>query len=158
METFILVVGFIGAWLLFAGPVYQAALELQEQDIEMDRIRAAGANVSRPVHVSVWWWLLPPAKFYLERRRSRDYRHRYMAILSPEDVEALINFMNKATAWVLVGVGGLCIAIKETYELVEHLNWQNTVFAALLVLMFSLSILNTVARVARTRQIIATKK
>ncbi|MGH7241467.1 MAG: hypothetical protein ACREGB_04175, partial [Candidatus Saccharimonadales bacterium] len=60
METFVLWLGFIGAWLLFAGPIYQAALELQDEDIEMDRIRAAGRKVEKPADVSVWWWLLPP--------------------------------------------------------------------------------------------------
>jgi hypothetical protein len=46
--------GFFGAWLLVAGPVYQAALELQEQDIERERLQEATAQVPAPDPVSAW--------------------------------------------------------------------------------------------------------
>ena len=36
MHELILWSGFFGAWLLVAGPLYQAALELSEEDISRD--------------------------------------------------------------------------------------------------------------------------
>ena len=43
--------GFLGAWLLFAGPVYQAALELREQDAAHD-VHATFAGFAQPPPVS----------------------------------------------------------------------------------------------------------
>jgi hypothetical protein len=53
VETLIAWCGFLGAWLLFAGPIFQAALELQEESREADRIEAekdelAGGGSGRP--------------------------------------------------------------------------------------------------------------
>jgi hypothetical protein len=146
--------GFIGAWLLFAGPIYQAALELQDQDIETERIQATGKQIDVPRHVSAWWWLFPPLKFYLERRRSKEYRKAYVKALLDEDVEALMAFFNKATAWIFVGIGGFLIACKETYELVAHYDWSNWIILALIVVFAAASIINTVFRVHRTKRII----
>jgi hypothetical protein len=55
METFTLWLGFVGSWLLFAGPIYQAALELQDEDIEIDRIHAAGSKIPKPTKTSFWY-------------------------------------------------------------------------------------------------------
>ena len=154
METFILWAGFAGAWLLFAGPIYQAALELKEEDIEIDRIKAAGASIPKPKTVSVWWWLLPPMKMLLEQRRSRKYRRVYIESLLPEDIESLISFMNKATAWLLVATGGLCIALKETYELSEHAHWNDYIFWPLVIILVLLSVLHVIARLSRSKNII----
>lgn len=157
METLILWLGFLGSWLLFAGPIYQAALELQEQDIESDRIRATGAMLEQPAKVSPWWWLIPPVKLILERRRSNKYKRIYIDALLPEDAEALISFLNKATAWLLVAIGGLCIAIKETYELAEGSHWDHWVFWLLVFVLPLLSILHTISRIIRAKSIIKSK-
>ena len=45
MHELILWSGFFGAWLLVAGPLYQAALELSEEDISRDDM----AGVERPL-------------------------------------------------------------------------------------------------------------
>lgn len=154
METLILWLGFIGAWLLFAGPIYQAALELQDEDIEIDRIRAAGAHVEPMTDTSIWWWLLPPVKVYLEQKRRKAYQIRYIKALTPEDVEAVISLSNKATAWLFVAVGGLCIAVKETYELAQHAEWNDVVLVALIVVMFLASIMHLITRLRRTKRIV----
>lgn len=154
MELFIAWVGFVGAWLLFAGPIYQAALELQEQDIEMDRIKASGAKVQKPKGVSAWWWLLPPVKIILENRQSREYRHRYIKALTPEDVESLIAFMSKATGWLLVACGGLFIAMKETYELAELEHWNHELFWAIIIVLLLISFLHVILRIKRAKRIL----
>lgn len=154
MELFIAWIGFAGAWLLFAGPIYQAALELKEQDIEFERIRLSAAHVPKPTPVSPWWWLLPPVKLSLEKRRSRHYRQQYIKALSAEDAESLVSFMSKATAWLLVAAGGLCIAVKETYELAEHEHWAHSWFWLVVVVMLLVSIANVITRLVRSKQII----
>jgi len=158
METLIAWLGFLGSWLLFAGPIYQAAIELQEQDIEVDRIRSVGDSVPKPAEISAWWWLLPPVKFWLEHRRSERIRRLYFEALESADVEALLSFMNKALGWLLVGLGGLCIALKETYELVEHQQWNNLTFWLLALCLGLASILHTIVRVKRTIALVRDSK
>jgi len=51
--------GFAGAWLLVAGPIYQAAIELEAEEIERDAIRDAAQAVPGPPPNSRWWWLIP---------------------------------------------------------------------------------------------------
>lgn len=145
---------FVGAWLLFAGAIYQAALELQEQDIETERIRATGRKIDLPHHVSAWWWLVPPVKLVLERRRSKEYRKAHIKALLDEDVEALTAFFNKATAWVYVATGGFLIAVNETYGVVQEYGWNDVFFWIIIVTLGLISILNTVLRISRTKKII----
>ncbi len=154
MEAFILWAGFVGAWLLFAGPIYQAALELKDEDIKIDRIKATGDNIPKQQPVSVWWWLLPPVKIVLEQKRSRAYRNTYVKSLLREDVESLVSFMDKAMAWLLVAVGGLCIALKETYELSEHSHWNHYAFWPVVATLGLLSILHVIARLKRSKHMI----
>jgi len=153
METFFEWLAFIGAWLLFAGPIYQAALKLQDEDIEFDRIRAAGSKIERPPKVSSWWWILPPIKFYKELKRGNINRQSIIKALPSEDVEAIISFNSKATAWLMVAVGGLCVACQESYTLTQHNKWNNIVLLLLIVGMFGLSILNLVSRLNRAKEI-----
>jgi hypothetical protein len=154
MELFADICGFLGAWLLVAGPIYQASLELREQDLETERIQEAGAKVMQPKKVSVWWWLLPPLKIFLEHRRSNRYRREYIKVLHSEDVEALINFINKATGWLLVAGGASLIAVKETFELTDHLDSPHYLFWVVVPLMMFISIMYTIARTVRTKRII----
>lgn len=147
MALLILWCGFIGAWLLVAGPILQAALELREQDIARERIHAVRETIITPRHVSAWWWLLPPVKFFLEQRQSRRYEMEYIHALEPEDLEALVNFINKARGWLLVASGAFLIALKETYELGEAMHWPSWVIWLLGGALLVASLLNTVRQV-----------
>jgi hypothetical protein len=153
MELFMYWLSFIGSWLLFAGPIYQAALELQDEDIEIDRIRAVGSQIEKPVNTSVWWWFLPPVKMYLERKRKHEYQIRYLKALSAEDVESLVSYRTKATAWLFVAVGGLCIACDQTYTLAEYENWSDLVLVILIIIMLLASIFNLITRIKRARKL-----
>lgn len=120
MNEVILWFGFVGAWFLVAGPVHQAAVELHDQQIDRDRLADVGRGVPKPAAVSAWWWLIPPVKYVLERRSSKAYRAEVFDALAPEDRADFVDYMNKATGWLFVGFGGICIAAKETWELLEH--------------------------------------
>lgn len=132
--------GFLGAWLLVAGPVYQAVLELRAEELEVDRVRAMVDEVDEPAPISPWWWLLPPVRLVLQRRRRERHQQTVVDHMSDDDYEALLSFMNKAVGWMLVGLGGFLIATKETYELVEALAWPTWLMAVLVVVMLGLSL------------------
>lgn len=84
--------GFLGAWLLVAGPLYQGALELREEDVDREGMEASIAQIPRPEPPSPWWWLLPPA-MYLIRRRSRNaFREAALAQLTPAQREQRASF------------------------------------------------------------------
>ena len=151
MDLLILWFGFAGAWLLFAGPFYQAAIELREQDIEREHINEVQGTLKTAPPVSGWWWLLPPVKFYLEFKQAREYRQLLISKLSPEVVEQLIAFISKATGWLMVGLGGFFIALRETYALLAEGYSQEglSLFLAVAVGMTYISIAYTVVSVRR---------
>jgi len=155
MHELILWCGFLGAWLLVAGPIYQAVLELRDEDVERDRIAEVAHTVGRPTPISPWWWLLPPAAYFINKARSDRYRREVMARLSDEDFAAFLSFTNKAAGWLMVGAGGSLIAAKETWELVEGLEWATWVFWLLVVVMLLISAGHAAARSARERDLIA---
>jgi len=155
MELFSLIAGFIGAWLLFAGPIYQASLELKEENFEIDRTKFD--NFKKPKRVSVWWWFIPPVKIILERRRNEQVRNDFFASLTPDETEKMISFVNKATAWQFVAIGGFTIALKETYELIHYLDWHIAIYWIVVFILGIASISNVVIRSRRSAQIIGSK-
>ena len=155
MHGLILWGGFLGGWLLFAGPVYQAAVELSEQDLEREALDVAVRSVDPPRHTSPWWWLLPPVAYVLRRRESDAFRQRVLASLPRQHLEAFVRFSSKATGWGFVAMGALLIACKETYELVEYNEWPGWVIWLAIVAMALLSGLNTAVRMRRARQMLS---
>ena len=158
MDDLIAWCAFVGAWLLFVGPLYQAVLELDEQDLERDRIAATKAAVDRPVSVSKWWWLVPPVHYVLWRRKSRAYRREVMRTIDPADMQDLIHYMSKAIGWLLVGFGGLLLAVSETWQLRERYDWPIAVFWALAAVMVLASASYASAGRGRAHQMRAAKQ
>ena len=150
MELLTSLFGFLGSWLLVAGPIYQAALELRDENIEQEHFRAVQATLPPVVRVSAWWWLLPPVKMMLEHKFNDAYRQKFLESLPYEDVEALLSFINKATAWLIVGAGGLLVALRETYVVTEeaHLEWPY--FLAVSAICFFLCVSFTAVSVGRS--------
>lgn len=145
------IVGFLGAWLLVAGPLYQAALELRDENLEQDHFDKAREQVNNVPHVSVWWWLIPPVKVYLERRRDARFRREFMNHLSDTDLEAMVSFMSKATGWAVVSLGGFLLAVNETYELTKVFDAPIHLFWILLVVGLFASIFYVISRVRRSQ-------
>jgi len=153
MELFVDIASFCGAWLLVAGPIFQSFLELRDQDIRFDRIREVRKNMPPQPHVSNWWWLLPPIHFYLSHKYGDDYKAKYLDALDDDDVEALIDFRSKSLGWMMVAGGGLLIATKETYELLEHVAHPAWVFWVAIVVMSYVSVSFTIISARRRDQI-----
>jgi hypothetical protein len=96
----------IGAWLLVAGPMYQAVIELRSLVINRERFEQLG----RPKQVSRWLWILPPLRMMLQRREHYRYFEKLHANVPLEDIDQLIRFIQKAEGWWLVTLGGFLIA------------------------------------------------
>ena len=154
MEELILWAGFIGGWLLFAGPIYQASVELGEQQIERDAIGAKFRTVEQTRRSSPWWWLLPPVGYVLQRRQSDEHHKRAFEALSPQHREQFVRYSQKATGWAYVAGGALFIATKETWELFEHHEWPWWLFCTVVVVMAALAGLNTAVRGQRAHQLL----
>ncbi len=136
MHALILWFGFVGAWSLVAGPVHQAAVELHDEELDRDRMAAAGRGVAKPPAISPWWWLVPPVKYVRERRRNKAFREAVFQAMTPEDRAEFVDYMNKATGWLLVALGGVCIAAKETWELLEHYEQHVWLWLLIMIVLF----------------------
>ena len=133
MHELILWAGFLGAWLLVAGPVYQASLELAEEEFEQESYHETMSSVGRPARVSPWWWLVPPVHLYLSNRTKDAWWREFLTAMDDEQYGQFQRYRNKASGWIIVGAGGLLIAAKETWELVEGNEWPTWLFWVLLV-------------------------
>lgn len=153
METLIAVCGFAGSWLLVAGPLYQAALELHEEKIENSHFFKSRKELPPQPHVSNWWWLLPPIKILLERRQTKLYREAFLHSLPNDQVDFMINFINKATAWTYVSGGGFLLACKETYEMLHVLEWHELLFWPIIIVLGLACLFNTAARISHSERL-----
>jgi hypothetical protein len=133
-----------------AGPVYQAAIELQEEEVDREALLATKDSVPRPKPLSGWWWLLPPVAFVKQQRLSNDYRQAVMHAVPDEVMKQFVQFSDKAMGWLLVAAGAFLISVKETWELRELQEWPVAVFWVLLVVMLLLSLGYTVYRMHRS--------
>jgi hypothetical protein len=135
MEYLIAIVGFVGGWFLVAGPIWQAALELRDEEIDQEGIEALRADLPKPSTVSNWWWLLPPIAIYLRQRAQREQRKAFNESLTPEQLKQTVSFLNKANGWIVVAVGAFLIAVKETWEGIETFHLPVWLFWVLVVVL-----------------------
>ena len=68
--------GFVGSWVLVAGPIYQGAVELSEMNVDMSAIRSQAKTIPPPERVSPWWWLLPPVAYVMTSRKQSAWRRQ----------------------------------------------------------------------------------
>ncbi|WP_433202754.1 hypothetical protein ACQP1G_12835 [Nocardia sp. CA-107356] len=143
--------GFVGAWLLVAGPVYQGVVELGELGFDASAIRAQEEAIPRR-RVSPWWWLLPPVAYVLTRRTQKAWQQQMMASLTPPQRAELVTYFGKAAGWFVVGGGASLIGIKEAIELVHALDWPGLITIPLVVLAAAIALAFTVFRVRLTER------
>ncbi|MYR07736.1 hypothetical protein GTV32_16145 [Gordonia sp. SID5947] len=150
MELFAAWCGYLGAWLLVAGPMYQGARELSEEQLDRAAIRTQSLAVPHSERVSAWWWLLPPVAYILIHRAQDAWRAQVMASLTIEQREQFVSYSNKATGWFIVGGGAALIGIKEAFELVEVYEWPGWITIVLCGVAIALSIGYTTGRMHLT--------
>jgi hypothetical protein len=112
-------------------------------------IEAVVAELTPPSQPSAWWWLLPPVMFALQHRRTVDYRKQALGRMTDQQRAQYNGFMRKATGWFVVATGATLLAVKETWELAEHLEWPLWVFLVVVAAMVLLSLTVTSLAVAR---------
>ena len=149
---------FLGAWLLVAGPVFQAAVELDDLSFKREEVLAARAAIDEPQGPSPWWWLVPPAGYVLQRRHDRQVRRAVMAALDRDQVERFVDFTDKATGWMFVACGAFLLAAAETWALREDYEWPVAVFWVLVPVLAVLCALYTATRMNRSRGVLAAKE
>lgn len=145
--------GFVSGWLLFAGPIFQAAYELAESEVDREGFRMLADEVPRPDPVSPWWWLLPPIAYIKSRQRSHGHREAWIKAMSREQRHQAVVFQQVAHGWLIVATGAYFFAIKETWELGHHHHWKGWVIVAAVVGMTILSLTHTSGRMARAAKL-----
>jgi hypothetical protein len=154
MEYFIHWAGFIGAWLLVAGPLVQAAIELRDEGLDEEAFHSVSNEVPEPDPISNWWWLLPPVAYVKNRRRSQAHREAWMRAMTPDQRAKAVGFSNKATGWFYVAGGAFLIFMKEAWELNELYHLPTFVYWIVVVVLAIVALANTVSRLQRSDQII----
>ena len=140
--------GFLGAWLLVAGPLYQGALALREEEVDREGIEATTASIRRPEPPSPWWWLFPPVMYLIRRRRNNAFRMAAMAQLTQAQRDQFTSFINKATGWFTVALGAALLAAEQTWHVIGSHHWPVWLFWLLMIVMLGVSVLNTAARMS----------
>lgn len=143
--------GFIGAWVLMAGPLYQGAVELTEEKMDLSAFRSLVQTVPPPERISAWWWLLPPVAYLMTERRQRAWQQQVMAALTDQQRVQFVSYSNKATGWFVVGAGAFLIGLKETAELVEVMDWPSLAMLPLVILAVLVALGFTVRRLHLTQ-------
>jgi hypothetical protein len=144
--------GFLGAWLLVAGPLDQAVREIEEVGFEHERFEEVKARIDPPPRPSKWWLLLPPVWWLLERKRDSIYRHQVGEAMEDEDLLAFLTVKDILNAWLYVAGGASLIAVKETWELHESYHWPEWTFWLGVVGMLVFCVTITVGRTLRRRR------
>ena len=146
--------GFVGAWLLVAGPLLQGAIELREEEIDREGFEALRGKVDYPAPISRWWWLLPPVAHVKNRRRNDAFHRQAMAVMTPEQRAQFVGFSNKATGWFTVAGGAFLIFLKEAWELAELYEVALGIYIVVVLLLAGAAVANTIVRLKRSDEII----
>lgn len=120
----------------------------------MDReaIRSQAETISRPGHVSPWWWLLPPVAYVQASRIQNAWQQQVMASLTSEQRVQFLTYSNKATGWFIVGGGAALIGIQQAVELVGTLHWPVLVAIPLVAAAAAAAMAYTVRRMHLTQR------
>lgn len=144
------VLAFVGSWLLVAGPLYQGAVELQQEGVDEDGIADVIGQVQPSPAPSEWWWLLPPVMFVKRRQRSAKFWREVLQIVSPEQARQIRATRPRVIGWFVVSLGALFLAVGETVRLSDRI--EIPVGIALLLAVAILAVTLGVVRLALTRR------
>jgi hypothetical protein len=144
--------GFVGAWVLVAGPVYQGAVELAEMEVDRTAIRSTAEAVPRPDRVSPWWWLVPPVAYVKISRKQSVWQQQVMASLTPQQRLGFITYSNKAAGWFIVGAGAALIGVEQAVGLTEAMGWPGLTTIPLVLAALAAAAGYTVRRMHLTQR------
>lgn len=108
------ILGFIAEWLLFTFSLHQAVIELSEQKEALDDIKLASTKYRS---VSPFYWLFPPLKVWLEKKRMEKILHDIT--VNTKDFDELFGLSNRAIAWAYLAVAEIFISAIATNEVLE---------------------------------------
>jgi len=134
MDILAIWAGTVGAWLLFAGPLFQGSLELWE-------VARTGPAWPDRKRIDKALWLVPPVMYLVQRARFRRAGSSAAAVSTA--------FASRATGWFAVAAGGLLVAVKETWELAETYELPALAYWAIVVLVSLASQANVTIRMLR---------
>jgi len=155
MDVFIHLAGFLGAWLLVAGPMLQGAIELRDENLDRDAFdNEAVRSVPEPPPISSWWWLLPPVAYVKNRKRTQAHHDAVFALLTQDQRAQFVGFTNKATGWFTVAGGAFLIALKETWELTELFELALWLYILVVVILAVACFANTIVRLSTSDKLI----
>lgn len=154
MDVVIHLAGFVGAWLLVAGPLLQGAIELRDEEMDREGFERVKGDVDYPPPISRWWWLLPPVAIYKNKKRSDDFRMRTMGVLTPQQRAQFLGFSNKAAGWFTVAGGAFLIFLKETWELAELFDLALWLYIVVVIVLAIAAVANTISRLSKTDEIL----
>jgi hypothetical protein len=154
MDVVIHLAGFVGAWLLVAGPLLQGAIELRDEEMDREGFEKVRGDIAYPQPISRWWWLLPPVAIYKNQKRSKDFREATMGVLTVEQRSQFVAFTNKATGWFTVAGGAFLIFLKEAWELAELFEAPLWLYIVVVVVLAIAAIANTITRLSKSDEII----
>jgi hypothetical protein len=143
---------FAGSWLLVAGPLYQAAIELNEMEVDREGFTELAKQLPPPKMPSPWWWLVPPVMYFLARHLNEQNQRAIFVAMNDTQREQFISFRNKSAGWLTVALGAFLLAGGETWEIVEHYRWPQWAFWALLAFMMALVVINTALRMTGSQR------
>ncbi|MEO6117383.1 MAG: hypothetical protein ABIP33_13455 [Pseudolysinimonas sp.] len=158
MPQAIAIFGFLGAWLLVAGPLFQAYLELRDEEVDREGWEKANKATPKPDAFSAWWWLLPPVAWFKQQARNKQHQREVMKALDPHATEQAVSFFNKANGWFIVAGGAALLGVKETWELVEAWGWPVWIFWVLVVVCPILCVVNLAARAIQSERMLGHEK
>lgn len=154
MTLFIAICGFLGSWLLVAGPVWQAAIELQEEEIDREAIEKARSSTRTTSTVSPWWWLLPPVAIAKQRRIALADRKAFNEALPPEQFKQAVSFLNKANGWMVVALGAYLLAVAETWNLTQLIRFPAWAFWVAIFVLPIIAVANAAVRMKFTNHVL----
>ena len=150
MTIFLAITYFIGAWLIFVFSFYQGLSQMKQQINRVAEKYETTILTDYP-RVSPWYWIFPPLKLYLERRRV--FAIQSHTDMSEKNLKTVVHFLDTASAWFYVSLGGLFEAMPATYQLLRALPWKyhNWVFVIIVVTLYLVGLLSNIYRVSQVR-------
>ena len=139
----LIVLGFMAEWFLFTFSLYQAVVEIGEQEVILGQIKSTSKEYRE---VPAFYWLVPPFKVWLEKKRVERILHDIT--VNTEDFDQIFSLSNRAIAWTYIAVAEILIGVISTNEILELFNIEvsNMTFVGINIFIIVISVMIVVYR------------